>query len=287
MTDPSEETLCVAALYRFSHFDDPSALRGPLLDLCRDAGAKGTILLATEGINGTIAGNDAAIARILDHIRALPGCADLDVKYSRAATMPFGRMKVRVKQEIVTLGAGALDPLTHAGIYVEPKDWNALIADPDTILIDTRNEYEVGIGSFSGAINPHTRSFREFPRWFDALTDGLKVQGRTPKIAMYCTGGIRCEKSTAYARSIGMEQVYHLRGGILRYLEEVPAQESLWRGACFVFDERVSVTHGLVQGDDIMCRRCGLPHDRGEPHDCSQPTSLSQDEKKAAPEGGY
>jgi UPF0176 protein len=190
----------VAALYRFAAFDDPAALRAPLLVLCADAGLRGTLLLASEGINGTVAGPAGGIARLIGHIRALPGCADLDVKYSRADTMPFGQMKVRVKPEIVTLGAGALDPAANAGIHVEPRDWNALIADPDTVLIDTRNAYEVGIGSFDGALDPDTRAFREFPAWIDALAEKLEADGRRPKIAMFCTGGIRCEKSTAYAR---------------------------------------------------------------------------------------
>lgn len=249
----------VAALYRFARFDDPAVLQPPLQALCDSAGVKGTLLLAREGINGTIAGSGQAIARIVDHIRALPGCADLDVKFSSARTMPFYRMKVRLKKEIVTLGAGELDPAANAGLYVEPRDWNALLADPDTILIDTRNDYEVAIGTFEGAIDPGTRSFSEFPGWFDAKAAQLREQGRKPKIAMFCTGGIRCEKSTAFVKSRGFDKVYHLKGGILKYLETVPEHESQWRGECFVFDERVAVGHGLHQGTHALCRACRMP----------------------------
>ena len=260
----------VAALYCFTHFDDLDALRTPLLALCNSLGIKGSLLLATEGINGTIAGPDEGIAAVVAHIRTLPGCADLDVKYSRASAMPFGKMKVRLKKEIVTMGAGELDPLANAGIYVEPQDWDALISAPDTILIDTRNDYEVAIGTFEGAIDPDIRTFREFPAWFDAKVEELRAQGQLPRIAMFCTGGIRCEKSTAYARDRGIDQVYHLKGGILRYLEEVEPAQSSWNGACFVFDERVSVGHGLVEGGHVMCRKCGHPHNPGESHICPQ-----------------
>ncbi|MEJ7926981.1 rhodanese-related sulfurtransferase [Sphingobium sp. AN641] len=250
----------VAALYRFAPFDAPDVIAAGLRRLCADLGVRGTLILAGEGVNGTVAGSDPAIRDLIAHLRALPGCVDLDVKYSTAATMPFGRMKVKVKREIVTLGAGDLDPARDAGFHVEPSAWNALIADPDTIVIDTRNAYEVAIGSFAGAVDPGTRSFREFPGWFDALADDIRAQGRTPRIAMFCTGGIRCEKSTALARARGFEDVYHLKGGILRYLEEVPEGESLWSGDCFVFDERVAVTHGLAPGSHGLCRACGLPY---------------------------
>lgn len=263
-----ENAIRIAALYRFSRFEDPAALREPLAALCNEHGVKGTLLLATEGINGTIAGSNAGIDAVLAHIRALPGCADVDVKYARATSMPFGKMKVRLKKEIVTLGAGEIDPLTHAGIYVEPQDWNALISDPDTVLIDTRNDYEVAIGTFEGAIDPQTRTFREFPAWFESFTEELRAQGRTPKVAMFCTGGIRCEKSTAYAHRQGVDQVYHLKGGVLRYLEEISPEDSLWNGACFVFDARVSVGHGLVEGGHVMCRDCGRPYAASEDHHC-------------------
>lgn len=264
----SGSDLCVAALYRFADFADLSALRAPLLALCADQGVRGTLLLAREGINGTIAGADDAVGAVVAHIRALPGCAALDVKYSRARGWPFGRMKVRIKHEIVTMGQPGLDPARQAGEYVPPAAWNALIADPETILIDTRNDYEVAIGSFAGATNPETRGFREFPAWFDAQAARWREEGRNPRIAMFCTGGIRCEKSTAYVRAAGFEQVYHLQGGILRYLEDVPEQESLWHGGCFVFDERVALGHGLRPTGHILCRTCGRPHDAKEEHLC-------------------
>ena len=236
----------VAALYRFASFDDPSALRQPLLDLCAARGVMGTLLLAPEGINGTIAGPEAGISAVLRHIRDLPDCADLDVKYSTAAGMPFQRMKVRLKKEIVTMKVPGLDPARDAAPYVDPADWNALVDDPDTVLIDTRNGFEVGYGSFAGAVDPETKSFGEFPDWWRANAD--KFAGK--RVAMFCTGGIRCEKSTAFLRHEGVEDVVHLKGGILAYLEQVPAAESRWHGSCFVFDERVSVGHGLVEVGD-------------------------------------
>lgn len=272
MIDPSQnpETITVAALYRFARFPDPESLRTPLLTLCGNLGVKGTLLLAQEGINGTIAGSPDAISTVIGHIRGLPDCAVMDIKYATAPTMPFGKMKVRVKREIVTMGQYNLDPAHQAGIHVDPQDWNALIADPDTIVIDTRNAYEVAIGSFDRAIDPGTRSFREFPAWFDGFAADLAAQGRTPKIAMFCTGGIRCEKSTAYAKARGLDEVYHLNGGILRYLEEIPPGESRWQGECFVFDERVSVGPGSQPGQHVMCRQCGAAIPSGlAPHDCS------------------
>jgi UPF0176 protein len=249
----------VAALYQFTRFDDPAAIRGPLLALCAAQGVKGTLLLAREGINGTIAGSHAAIDAVLDHVRALPGCAAIDVKFSHAAAMPFHRMKVRLRREIVTMGQPDIDPLAGVGHYVAPAEWNDLIADADTVLIDTRNDYEVAIGTFRGAIDPQTRSFSEFPDWFRAKRAEIEAQGRTPKIAMFCTGGIRCEKSTAFAKAEGVEQVYHLKGGILAYLEQVPQDASLWDGECFVFDERVAVKHGLEVGEHVLCRACRMP----------------------------
>ncbi|WP_435202764.1 rhodanese-related sulfurtransferase [Qipengyuania sp. 902] len=249
----------IAALYHFTRFDDPAAIQPDLLALCEAQGVRGTLLLAREGINGTIAGSADNINRVIDHIRQLPGCTDLEVKFSQADAMPFNRMKVRLKQEIVTMGQPDLDPLQGVGTYVDPQDWNALIADADTIVIDTRNDYEVQIGTFAGAIDPQTTSFREFPEWFRAKRAELEAAGRTPKIAMFCTGGIRCEKSTAFARAEGVEDVFHLKGGILKYLETVPAEQSLWQGECFVFDERVSVGHGLAPGDHTLCRACRRP----------------------------
>lgn len=251
--------ITVAALYQFTKFDDPEALRAPLLAACEAHGIKGTLLLAREGINGTIAGLPEALGKVLAHIRALPGCAELDVKFSSAPEMPFHRMKVRVKREIVTMGEPDIDPTLAVGHYVDPHDWNALIADPDTLVIDTRNDYEVAVGTFTGAVDPATPSFRDFPAWFREHREEL-LAGKK-KVAMFCTGGIRCEKSTSFLRAEGVEDVYHLKGGILKYLEHVPEDQSLWQGECFVFDERVTVRHGLEQGTFHLCRACRRPLD--------------------------
>lgn len=259
MTDPGLP-ITVAALYHFTRFADCSALRAPLLRACVENGVKGTLLLAREGINGTIAGTEAGIGAVLAHIRALPGCADLEVKFSGAPALPFLRMKVRLKREIVTMGEPDIDPLARVGHYVEPQDWNALIADPGTIVIDTRNDYEVEVGTFARAINPNTRTFREFPAWFRAERERLLGAGEAPpKVAMFCTGGIRCEKSTAFLKAEGVEEVYHLKGGILKYLETVEPEDSLWEGECFVFDQRVTVGHGLVPGQYGLCHACRRP----------------------------
>ncbi len=249
----------IAALYRFTPFADLPAVRELLARACCVAGVKGTLLIAAEGINGTIAGTDEAIEAILSHIRAMPGCADLNVRESRAAAMPFHRMKVRIKREIVTMGQPAIDPLADVGQYVAPQDWNALIARPDVILIDTRNDYEVAIGTFSGAIDPRTKSFRDFPAWFRNHRESLLEGQDAPAIAMFCTGGIRCEKATAFLKAEGLDEVYHLKGGILNYLETVPQGESQWEGECFVFDERVAVAHGLTPGSHALCRGCRTP----------------------------
>ena len=249
----------VAALYKFAPFEDCASIRDEVLARCLALGIKGTLILAPEGINGTIAGEDAALAQAVAALRALPGCAEMEVKFARAATMPFHRMKVRIKREIVTMGEKGIDPRASVGRYVAPADWNALISEPDVILIDTRNDYEVEIGSFKGAINPCTRSFSDFPAWFRAQRDRLLGEGRTPKVAMFCTGGIRCEKSTAFLKQEGVEAVFHLQGGILKYLEEVRAQDSLWEGECFVFDQRVAVGHGLAPGRFGLCHACRRP----------------------------
>ena len=264
----SDKPVRIAALYHFTRFDDPAQIKPALLACAESHGVRGTLLLAREGINGTIAGSADGVQAVIDHIRALPGCETLDWKESFGDTMPFHRTKVRLKQEIVTMGQPDIDPAKGVGSYVDAQDWNALIRDPDTIVIDTRNDYEVAIGTFEGAEDPHTHSFREFPDWFRARKAELEAQGRTPRIAMFCTGGIRCEKSTAFARAEGVEDVFHLKGGILKYLEDVPAQDSLWRGECFVFDERVSVTHGLKAGTHGLCRACRRPlsiHDMEHP----------------------
>ncbi|MCK0120527.1 rhodanese-related sulfurtransferase [Loktanella sp. F6476L] len=245
----------VAALYHFTRFADPKALREPLLELCKTHGIGGTLLLAHEGVNGTIAGTRAGIDAVLTHLRGLPGCADLEHKESLSDTPPFNRMKVRLKREIVTMGQPDVDPLAGTGHYVDPSDWNALITSPDVAVIDTRNDYEVGIGTFEGAIDPETKSFGEFPAWWEEN----KERFHNKKIAMFCTGGIRCEKSTNFLIGQGVEDVYHLKGGILKYLEEVPKEESTWDGECFVFDARVSVGHGLVEGPHMLCYACRRP----------------------------
>ncbi|MHB8283988.1 MAG: oxygen-dependent tRNA uridine(34) hydroxylase TrhO [Caulobacteraceae bacterium] len=250
----------VAALYRFATFPDCAGLRAPLQAACEAAGVRGTLLLAPEGINGTIAGPPQGVEAVLDHIRGLPGCADLDVKEAQAEAAPFHRMKVRLKREIVTLGEPGVDPVRDAGTYVEPQDWNALIAEPGVVVIDTRNAYEVKVGSFAGAIDPGTVSFGEFPAWFRANRDALLGDaGAPPKVAMFCTGGIRCEKATAFLKAQGVDQVHHLKGGILRYLETVSAEDSLWQGECFVFDQRVAVSHGLRPGTHALCHACRMP----------------------------
>ena len=245
----------VAALYHFARFERCEEFREPLQAFCDENGIKGTLLLANEGINGTVAGTDAAITDLLAYLRAQPELAKLEHKESRASKMPFLRMKVRIKKEIVTMGVENIDPNRIVGTYVDPKDWNALISDPETIVIDTRNDYETAIGIFKGAVDPNTKTFREFPDWVKN-NPGLHNK---PKIAMYCTGGIRCEKATAFMKEQGFDEVFHLKGGILKYLEEVPAEESLWEGACFVFDERVSVEHGLKEGNHKLCHACRNP----------------------------
>lgn len=254
--DPATDgTFLVAALYHFVATPHFAALRAPLQALCEENGVRGTLLLAREGINGTIAGPQTGVRAVLAFLRAQPEFADLEHKESRANEMPFLRMKVRLKKEIVTMGVEDIDPTRSVGTYVAPDDWNALISDPDTIVIDTRNDYETAIGMFRGALDPKTKTFREFPDWV-RQNAGLHNK---PKIAMYCTGGIRCEKATAFMKEQGFEEVYHLKGGILKYLEEIPAENSLWEGACFVFDERVSVVHGLAEGEHRLCRACRHP----------------------------
>ncbi|WP_374423977.1 rhodanese-related sulfurtransferase [Paracoccus sp. (in: a-proteobacteria)] len=256
--------LIVAALYHFTPFPDPRALQGPLARIACGHGVRGTLLLAPEGINGTIAGTRDGIDAVLAHIRALPGCAGLAWKESTAETMPFGRMKVRLKREIVTMGQPDVDPTAAVGRYVAPADWNALISAPDVAVIDTRNDYEVQIGTFAGAVDPGTRSFRDFPAWWRANAE--RFQGK--RIAMFCTGGIRCEKSTNFLLGEGVADVFHLQGGILKYLEDVPEEDSLWQGECFVFDKRVSLGHGLRQGPHVLCHACRrplTPEDRTRP----------------------
>lgn len=259
----------VAALYHFAVVDDPATLRPQILEQCESLGLKGTVLLAAEGINGTIAGAPADIDAAIAYLSALPQFSGLEVKYSAASDMPFLRMKVRLKKEIVTMGVEGIDAARAKGAYVDPQDWNALISDPDTIVIDTRNAYEVAIGSFEGAINPNTQSFRDFPHWFDEFSKQLdSAPDKPPKIAMFCTGGIRCEKATAYVKAQGFGDVHHLKGGILKYLENVPEDASQWQGDCFLFDQRVAVGHGLKQSEYDQCHACRMPlnpQDRASP----------------------
>ena len=254
----------VCALYHFTRFPDPAALKPALLELALAQGVTGSLLLAQEGINGTIAGSRQGIDAVLAHIRTLPGCSDLDSKESMASEPPFPRMKVKLKREIVTMGQPDVDPLARAGHYLDPQDWKDLFRSPDVAVIDTRNDYEVAIGTFEGAVDPQTESFRDFPAWWEEN----KHRFHNKRIAMFCTGGIRCEKSTNFLLGQGVEDVYHLKGGILKYLEEVPKAESSWEGECFVFDSRVSVGHGLKEGPHLLCHACRqpiLPEDQQRP----------------------
>ena len=264
LTDTTQHPIVVAALYKFAPLDDFAGFQAPLQAACDAAEVYGTILLAHEGINGTIAGTRGGVDAVLAHIRQMPGCDELEVKESHADETPFYRMKVRLKKEIVTMGVPDIDPNRSVGTYVDPMDWNALVSDPDVIVIDTRNDYEVGIGSFPGAIDPKTTAFREFPNWFRNQDDlRAEIEGGK-KVAMFCTGGIRCEKATAFLKQEGVEDVFHLKGGILKYLENVPRDQSLWEGDCFVFDQRVSVKHGLELGDYDMCHACRNPIDKDD-----------------------
>lgn len=251
----NQSPIIVAALYKFVELDDCAQIREPLLDVCNAAKIKGTLLLAKEGINGTISGTREGIDTVIAYLKSDPRFADIDPKESLDSEQPFYRMKVKLKKEIVTMGVDGIDPNRLVGTYIEPADWDALISDPDVILIDTRNEYEYNIGSFEGAVNPHTTTFREFP---DYVKDNLDDK-RDKKVAMFCTGGIRCEKSTAYLLEQGFNEVYHLKGGILKYLEEVPEQQSKWHGECFVFDNRVAVKHDLSVGSYDQCHGCRHP----------------------------
>ena len=247
----------VAALYRFVRLEDYENLRGPLLAFCEARGIRGTLLLAEEGINGTIAGTAQAISEVLAYLRSDNRLADLDCKFSYNTDRPFLRMKVKLKKEIVTMGRPGIDPNQCVGRYATPEQWNALVDDPECLVIDTRNDYEVEIGTFQGAINPNTTSFREFPEWVEENLDPSKHK----KVAMFCTGGIRCEKSTSLLVSMGFEDVWHLQGGILNYLEKTPVEQTRWDGECFVFDSRVSVDHHLEKGSYDQCYACRFPID--------------------------
>ncbi|MBL4820848.1 MAG: rhodanese-related sulfurtransferase [Gammaproteobacteria bacterium] len=245
----------VAALYHFAKFPDFEEFRVPLLQLMQKRGVRGTLLLAHEGINGTIAGSREGVDAVISLIRKDQRFGGLVAKESYVEINPFYRTKIKLKKEIVTMGVADIDPNLIVGTYVEPKDWNELISDPDVILVDTRNKYEVKIGTFKSALDPQTESFREFPEYVKQNLD----PARHKKVAMFCTGGIRCEKSTAYLRQQGFEDVYHLKGGILKYLEDVPRAKSLWEGECFVFDNRVTVDHDLEKGNYDQCHACRMP----------------------------
>ncbi|BBM00596.1 rhodanese-related sulfurtransferase [Microbulbifer sp. GL-2] len=245
----------VCALYKFVTLKDFESLRAPLLNIMLEHSVRGTLLLAGEGINGTIAGSREGIDTVLAHLKSDTRLVELECKESYTGEMPFLRSKVKLKKEIVTMGIEGIDPLRVVGTYVKPKDWNALISDPEVVVVDTRNDYEFQVGTFKDSINPKTETFREFPQYVKENLDPAKHK----KVAMFCTGGIRCEKSTAYMKEQGFEEVYHLHGGILKYLEEVPKEESLWEGECFVFDERVTVNHDLDRGQYDQCNACRMP----------------------------
>lgn len=247
----------VAALYRFVRLEDYENLRGPLLAFCEARGIRGTLLLAEEGINGTIAGTAQAISEVLAYLKKDDRLADLECKFSYNTDRPFLRMKVKLKKEIVTMGRPGIDPNQCVGRYASPEQWNTLVDDPECLVIDTRNDYEVEIGTFQGAVNPNTTSFREFPEWVEKNLDPSKHK----KVAMFCTGGIRCEKSTSLLVSMGFEDVWHLQGGILNYLEKTPVEQTRWDGECFVFDSRVSVDHDLEKGSYDQCYACRFPID--------------------------
>jgi UPF0176 protein len=245
----------ISALYHFVILDNYKQLRQPLLDLMLEHDIKGTLLLAHEGINGTIAGSQKSIDRLLNWLKSDTRLAELRHKSSYDESMPFYRTRVKLKKEIVTMGVEGIDPNQVVGTYVKPEDWNALISDPDVLLVDTRNAYETAIGTFKNAVDPVTETFREFPEYVKQNLNPDKHK----KVAMFCTGGIRCEKSTAYLKEQGFDEVYHLQGGILKYLETVPVNDSLWEGECFVFDNRVSVDHSLEKGSYDQCHACRLP----------------------------
>ena len=260
-----DSPLTVAALYHFALLDNLDQKRRGLLDICDKNEILGTFLLAEEGINGTVAGGSEAINLVVDYICSWTEVEKIDVKFSESSARNFRRMKVKIKKEIVTMGTDNVDPLNESGEYIEPHDWNEFISQDGVMLIDTRNNYEISMGKFKDAVNPNTDSFSDFPSWADNLSNS---EDKPKKIAMYCTGGIRCEKATVYMKQVGFEKVYHLRGGILKYLEEIPETASMWEGECFVFDDRVSLTHGLNEGEYILCYGCQQPVSA---YDCLSP----------------
>lgn len=275
----------VTTFYRFTKLEDHASMQGAIDACCQKHDVRGIILLANEGINATIAGTREGVMAVLDFLREDSRLADLQWKESSASKQPFRKMRVRLKKEIVTMGVPDVDPTQLAGTYVSPEDWNELISDPEVIVIDTRNDYEVEIGSFERAINPDLQSFGQLPEWLESQLD-VDTQ---PRVAMFCTGGIRCEKSTALLKQAGIKEVYHLDGGILKYLERIPEAESLWKGQCFVFDERVSVGHGLEVGEYELCRACRYPIQESDKHSehfregvsCPRCHDQTSDEQKA------
>lgn len=247
----------IAAFYVFAPLAEPASVRAALIDLASDEDLRGTTIVADEGLNGTMAGSRDGLDRYIARMTEFAGGDGWEIKWSRAEQAPFKRLKVRLKREIVTMGEPGVSPTAAVGRYVEAKDWNRLITANDVVVIDTRNTYESDIGRFVGAEVPETESFRQFPQWWRENAE--RFEGK--RVAMYCTGGIRCEKSTSFLMGEGVEEVFHLKGGILKYLEDVPAEESRWDGACFVFDERVGVGHGLAETEHVLCRACGRPVD--------------------------
>lgn len=248
----------VAALYKFSHIDDPDLLHKKIRTTLKQLSIFGTILVGEEGLNGTISGENLNLEKAIKFIQSIKGFSELDIKYSQSQVNPFARLKIKLKKEIVTIGDDSINPNEIVGDYVDPNNWNSLISDKDTILIDTRNDYEYSIGTFKNSINPETTKFRDFPDWVESagFTNDDK---KSKKIAMFCTGGIRCEKASSFMKNNGFNDVYHLKGGILKYLENIPENESMWQGECFVFDDRVSVNHKLMPGTYDMCHGCRMP----------------------------
>ena len=251
----ASSSLQVVALYCFCKINNPRQFKSILEDAASGQDLSGTLLVANEGINGTIAGSPASLEKMLNVFKKDHRFSNIELKFSPAESHPFFRFKVRVKKEIVTMGMPNIDPISQAGQYVDPSDWNELISREDVIVIDTRNDYEVEMGQFKGAVDPSTSNFQEFPNWIQNYLQ----KNESKKVAMYCTGGIRCEKATSFVKTLGVSEVYHLKGGILRYLEEVPASKSMWEGECFVFDQRVSVQHGLEKGTHALCHACRWP----------------------------
>lgn len=274
-----DEGYTLAALYCFTSLENLEDVEQNLRRLCEENHIKGGLIIAAEGINGTIAGKTQSISKVAEYLKADPIYAGIDIKYSYSHEQPFYRLRTQIKNEIVTLGVDGVDPNKSRGVYIQPEEWNDLISDPNTIVFDTRNDYEVTIGTFKGAINPHTKIFREFPGFVQQeLPKYVREDGSLPRIAMFCTGGIRCEKASAYLRDLGYPEVYHLKGGILNYLEKIPQEKSLWNGECYVFDQRVSVGHGVAPGTYIQCRSCRMPLSPLEASEASPPPPEYSDE---------